>query len=804
MADKMRRGVGRGKLIANGQDSGEQKAPAKGDLIHNEFERQAADMVLNAMSMRMKWLQKLYGSRRARDVGKECRLPDVSELESSDYRDMFDHNGVGKRVVVLEPQESWQMMPEIIDSQDADETEFEMAVKTLDRRHNLLAQIYKADVLCGIGRFGVMLLGINDGEDDLSQPVDGVPESGRLEDATNQLNYELLFVRVLDESLVEIVEWESDTQSVRFGQPKMYNLTLLSSRDQKSAHQNTEPMQTNQKVHWTRIVHFADNTLSNEFLGTPRMQEAYWNLVNIDKIMGGDGEGFWQGAFPGLSFESQPDQQFLELDTRTLKKQMNRYSEGYQRWLATVGLNVKSLAVQVTDPNPHFEAQCKMIAMGKGCPFRVFMGTEEAKLAGGQDSEAWDGRMSKRRDDRIEPFCVRPVIDRLVIFGCLPMPNYEPKPKETPQLQFTPQKVAQAQGRQKPTPRDTQFAQNLQKIVDKAVQEGKQAKKSNKFKEAYQNGMKYMIDWPDLTAPSASDVAKTCQLQVSALKDYIQGNVNELITPEDFLTIFMKLDPEQVEVIIVNAYEQLGQMNQNQNDMLLGGPTEDQIRQEEAQKFQQQDTQRQIKDLKKMGVKKIPKGLTKNRLRKWMLREFKYKLIENFNPNHDEKGLFSSGSGGGGSYTLGHSIKSGNSMFMKDAGIAFPKAEGAKIPQLDKGQIYLARYSTEDETLSGAKIGFNAYGGAHIDDVVNSTAAYAKDTSKGFLHIGRYIPEEWDYGLEEESDGREVNKTLGSPEAPVEVVIDLSTGEVHRKKYSVKNKSNASSTQRKNKRKKSS
>ena len=61
--------------------------------------------------------------------------------------------------------------------------------------------------------------------------------------------------------------------------------------------------------------------------------------------------------------------------------------------------------------------------MSLGVPMRVFMGSEEGKLASGQDAKAWHKRVAKRRVEYVMPMIIRVFIDRMIVFGILPEPK---------------------------------------------------------------------------------------------------------------------------------------------------------------------------------------------------------------------------------------------------------------------------------------------------------------------------------------------------------------------------------------------
>jgi hypothetical protein len=131
---------------------------------------------------------------------------------------------------------------------------------------------------------------------------------------------------------------------------------------------------------------------------------------------------FWRGAFPGYAFEIDPEvgSDLTDDEKTTLRAELKSYSDGLQRYMAIVGVKAKSLSPQVADPKGHIEAQIKMIAISLGIPYRIFIGTEEAKLASTQDVKTWNKRLAKRQEGYISPMIIRPFIDRLLAFGVLP------------------------------------------------------------------------------------------------------------------------------------------------------------------------------------------------------------------------------------------------------------------------------------------------------------------------------------------------------------------------------------------------
>lgn len=345
-----------------------------------------------------------------RDLDAECGHP--VEVKKEDYKLAFLRGDIAARVVKLFPEESWSESPGIFENEDESETEFEKKWVELEDRLRLFSMLQRVDIMSGIGRFGILLLGIDDGAP-LNMPAPGINEKGE-RSGTPKAN--LLYLRVFDESLVVVKDLEQDVANPRYGLPTKYEVTFADVEGQKTT--------GSQSVHWSRVIHVADNRTCSEIYGQPRMELVFNRLLDVKKIAGGSGEMFWKGGFPGLSLESMPQTgEEIEFDKESAKQQLEAYMNGLQRYIATVGMQTKSLSVQVADPGPHLEVQLRLIAAAMGVPWRVFIGSEAAQLASEQDTRAWNKRIGRRREEYLNPFVISPFIDRLVAFGTLPEPK---------------------------------------------------------------------------------------------------------------------------------------------------------------------------------------------------------------------------------------------------------------------------------------------------------------------------------------------------------------------------------------------
>lgn len=438
----------------------------------------------NLLLERRAFLRQLLDPRR--DIDAECGHPETVGV--ADYKKLFLRGDIATRVVTVLPEESWSESPDVFETEEEEETEFEKAWIALEEEFQFYSVLERLDILSGIGRFGILLLGIDDGLP-LDQPammINPDPNEGDGTPAPVPVQRKLLYVRPFDEELVTIGELESNVNSPRYGLPTSYQIRFEDANNTTNiGGAAVSGKSFNNEVHWSRVIHVADNRTSSDVYGLPRMEKVVNRLLDIKKIAGGSGEMFWKGGFPGLALEAPVDaEEAVEIDVDDVKEQMDRYMNGLQRYLAIVGVQAKSLGVQVADPSPHIDGQIKLIAMAMGVPWRVFVGSEAAQLASEQDSRSWHRRLNRRRQKHLTPYVITPTIKRLISFGILPQP------------------------------------QELQ------------------------------VFWPDLNTLSEIDQSTVANNLTNAMAKYVQAGADLLMDPFHFLTLIMKLEDDEARSII--------------------------------------------------------------------------------------------------------------------------------------------------------------------------------------------------------------------------------------------------------------
>lgn len=353
-----------------------------------------------------------------RNLNEECKYPDPVTLDH--LYEMYGRE-LGNRVVSVESEATWETEPELRENEEPRNTPFEDKWEELAFRVGLFHYLERVDRLSGIGRFGVLYIAFNDGNDPKT-PVPGIDRNGRQDKRTLDPDLDVSFLRAFDERLVRVVMTEQNKKSPRHGLPTQYEILFSGDgRDDLVGGVSSEVGGEWTRVHWSRILHVADNRDASEIFGVPRQKAVYNRLHDLRKILGGSGEMFYRGAFPGISFEMLPELVAEgEIDNESLQEQVEQYVQGLRRYLSLRGFTAKSLAPQVADPSKHVEEQLRVLCAILRVPMRVFLGAEAGQLASEQDAKAWNKRIGKRKRTYVEPKIVRPFITLLQTVGVLP------------------------------------------------------------------------------------------------------------------------------------------------------------------------------------------------------------------------------------------------------------------------------------------------------------------------------------------------------------------------------------------------
>ena len=315
-----------------------------------------------------------------------------------DYWARYERQDIAKRIVCAPVSATWREKPEVTENKET-ETAFEKEWKLMVKELNVFHYLSRVDRISGIGEYGALVLGFDDGAD-LIDPLESAKE--------------LLFLQPYSQNNADISTWVKDTTDPRFGLPETYKIDF--STADKSGLQS-------QEVHHSRIIHVAEGLFENDVYGEPRLRAVLNRLQDLDLVSGGSAEMFWRGAFPGYGFKNDADSTIEGQALIDLQDEIEEYMHGLKRYIRLQNISVEDLTQQVASPEKHADLLVSLISSATSIPKRLLLGSERGELASTQDKENWSDRIDERRRDHAEPIILRPFIDKCVEYKILPAPG---------------------------------------------------------------------------------------------------------------------------------------------------------------------------------------------------------------------------------------------------------------------------------------------------------------------------------------------------------------------------------------------
>lgn len=343
-------------------------------------------------------------------------------LDYDGYLGRYARGGIAGRIVEIPPEATWDTLPRLTDDEQLEsETALSRKFRRLSERVQLRRMLEKADVLAGIGRYSVLLIGFDD-KRALDQPVEAgsVGADG------------VLYVQPFSEMNALPIELDLDPTSPNYGRPSIYQVdlshgllndtglteALLRQRVRKSFNGPTT-----RRVHASRLVHIAEGTLEDDLYGRPRLRRVWDLLDDLAKTVGGSAEVFWLVANRGMQIDVDKELSLNDEDKADLEEQIEEYEHGQRRFFRTRGVRVlglNELGSGNVNPRQVFSVIAALIVGATGIPYRMLFGTERGQNINVQDRKAWLEQVAGRREAFANEVVLRPLIEKIAYAGALP------------------------------------------------------------------------------------------------------------------------------------------------------------------------------------------------------------------------------------------------------------------------------------------------------------------------------------------------------------------------------------------------
>jgi hypothetical protein len=357
---------------------------------------------------------------------------DLSEVfgykQRIDFDDLivkFRTNPLARAIVLKPVITTWKGRPDIVEVNekgeelaDEEKSDFESDVQKLIKNLDLWEVFLRADVLSRIGRYGVILIGTGD----LTATSDFARELPDDELAGPEMVNYLTPFHYGDADIAELVDNVADP---RFGQIKRYGIfnEVPQTTKETSESDDSEEDEFDIEAHYTRVIHIAENALTDDVLGTPALEPVFNYLMDMDKVIGSAAESFYQMAKPNLQFDVDPEAEDVDWDK--LNEDIDAFMMDYLRSLRTQGVDVERIGGEAVDPEPAFNVISQMISTGTPMNKRTLFGNLTGERASTEDRRQFQDRIRTRREHHVTPNIIRSTIGRLMDKGAVTEARYK-------------------------------------------------------------------------------------------------------------------------------------------------------------------------------------------------------------------------------------------------------------------------------------------------------------------------------------------------------------------------------------------
>lgn len=337
-----------------------------------------------------------------RDLYEQFGYP--RELSVETMLATYLRQDIAGRIVDAYPHATWREAP-TIKSKDAEpDGPFQKAWEALVEPLKVWNVLARLDRLMNLGHFGALFLGLDKGEPTTAE-------------ARKAGGYRLLYLTPHGETSAQITTWNNDPRSPRFAQPEIYRLTTGVGW---TGYGGAQIVVT---AHWSRVLHVAEGALSDGLIGLPRLERVFNRLMDLDKVLGGGAEVFWQNGAALRAWKAEADAEWDPAEVEEMKQQLEELAHGLRRDVRLRGVEPQILAGAVVDPTGQVDKLLDAIAGASGIPKRILIGSERGELASSQDETNWTARIVERRQQWATPIVLRPFVERLIYLGVLPEPE---------------------------------------------------------------------------------------------------------------------------------------------------------------------------------------------------------------------------------------------------------------------------------------------------------------------------------------------------------------------------------------------
>ena len=366
----------------------------------------AAQFVANGLSRSLGQIFPGFFPGKQKNYAKDFGYPEFigfHELYRAYSRHGLANAGVEKTIL-----KTWQDSPNVWETEEPQETALEAEIRQKLDDLRFWQKIIEADRRALVGGYSALILRYAD-DSPFSAPVD--------------------FVRGGLDGLIELIpvwagqltvaRWNTDPRSPDYGKPLAFNFNEAEFEGARAQGRSFQ-------IHPDRVfIWSADGGLH----GRAMLEPGYNALLDLEKICGAGGEGFWKNSRGSLviEFDKETDIQGIAASmgvtpedlANKIGDQVEEFNNGFDSSFIAQGVKVSNVPVTLPSPEHFFAVALQMFAASISIPIKVLTGNQTGERASSEDNAEWNATNAARRRNVCAPN-IRALLDRLEKAGILP------------------------------------------------------------------------------------------------------------------------------------------------------------------------------------------------------------------------------------------------------------------------------------------------------------------------------------------------------------------------------------------------
>lgn len=381
--------------------------------LNNQFKSEFKDLLItmNSSLERSGLVASIRGTSGGYDFADTlhniyCDFGYPAEINFTKAWNMFRRFGPAAAVVNTPPNLSWLIPPDIQPTNEGNE-KFNREFKLLVKKTNLWNRLKGLDKRQRVGQYAGLFIQVADNKKP-SEPVEGLNSIAQVHN-----------LKPIYEGQLKVSTTGQDVKEPNYGQPTMYRF-----QPSQDGSRNRDENAT-VEIHPTRIIIAAEGADDGSIYGISALENIYNDLMDLRKISGAGGEGFYQNTRNAPVIEV--DKEFKSPNQKAadaLETELDNFLGKWQKKFVAKGMKFVYPNIKLDNPKDFAENSWNNISAGSGIPSNELRGVQTGVLAGDKDNRAKLTMIQSRRENFLNEL-VTDVVDWFMLHGVIETVEYE-------------------------------------------------------------------------------------------------------------------------------------------------------------------------------------------------------------------------------------------------------------------------------------------------------------------------------------------------------------------------------------------